>query len=257
MELIDEILMDLVPYMDRVFICPADDLEIKKIEEVYGRNLPKYYRYFLSRVGIRQDFIRGLHATRSRYKDISDFISSRDYFQIGNNGGDDYWLLKFDDENNRTIYEYDYYCNGEILSTTKSFDSIIIDAFEDVKLNYDKKAKNTEKVWCVEFSINTGSPSFLVKELGKDLEVKLLKEPKKILKDGEIEFENGLLEIEGKEVELKKWVYSNPSLSFNWKEPVLEMREESVIKKIDLALENCLFSHKLVQYGILKNKEIK
>jgi len=252
MKLIDEILMDLVPYMDKVFLCPLSMQEVEAIEKIYGRKFPDYYRYFLTRVGIRQDFVFGLISRRFDFKDISEFISSNDYFQFGDNGGEDYWLLKFDKETDREVYEYDYYCNGEIVSTEKTFDSILIEALEDIQLNYNKRLDNSKKGWHVEFSVNTGSSAFLEKELGKMLDVKIIKEPKKVIDEvGKEDFESGIIKICGHELELKKWNYAGQSLSFNMGEPLPQMKEDSIIKKIDSALEKCIFKHDNVEYGIL------
>ena len=251
MELIDELLKDLAPYMDKVFICPLLSNKIIEIENILNRELPKYYKYFLERVGLKQDFVWGFHQKINRFKDVSDFISSKDYFQFGDNGGEDYWLLKFNVENERVVYEYDYYLNGEILEIGKTFDSLLIDAFENVKKNYQEMDFNARKNWEVQFSIGTGSGKFLEKELGRFLEIKLIAEPQKILSEtGEKEYENGIIEIEGKRVELKKWTYNGSSLSFNWSEPVEEIKVNSSTDRIDAALSKCLFKHTMIEYGI-------
>lgn len=253
MKLLDEILMDLVPYMDKVFLCPLSEKEILQIEEIYAYNLPEYYKYFLERVGLRQDFVWGLNSKISQFNDISEFISSNEYFRFGHNGGEDYWLLNLTDENDRTVYEYDYYCNGEILSTEKTFNDILINAFDDIKKNYHDLRLNEDKVWTVEFGVNTNSAKFFSKELGNYVNVKLLKEPKVNLSTDEEDYESGLIEIEGNVVELKKWTSSR--LSFNWEEPVLKMRNKSAIQRIETALKKCVFNHSLVQYGIMSKSD--
>jgi len=253
MKLIDEILMDLVPFMDKVFLCPLTSKEIGELEKIYQRKFPEFYRYFLSRIGIRQDFVWGLLGRKFDFKNISEFISSTDYFQIGDNGGEDYWLLKFDEEDDKSVYDFDYYCNSEI-NKINTFDTILIDAFEDVKTNYDKRLYNSQKGWHVEFSTNTSSTKFLEKELGKTLDVKVIKEPLKVVGDsGKDHYEVGIIQINGEKVELKKWI-DDRSLSFNWKEPVENMKSNSLTDKIDSALRECQFKHSMVQYGILPLK---
>lgn len=255
MKLIDEILMDLIPYKNKVFLCPLNIEEVTELEKIYNRRFPDYYRYFLTRIGIRQDFVFGFLRRKYDFSNVSEFISSKDYFRFGYNGGEDYWLLEFDKENNREVYGYDYYCNGEILSTGKTFDSLLIEALEDIKINHHTRLDNLKKGWHVQFSVNTGSSKFLEKELGKIIEVAVIKEPVRIInKSGEEDFESGLIKICGKELELKKWNYDGQSLSFNLSEPLEQMKVNSMIKKIDSALEKCSFKHKNIEYGILPLK---
>jgi len=47
MELIDEILMDLVLYMDKVFLCPMGEKGIENLEKIYNRKFPDYYLAYL------------------------------------------------------------------------------------------------------------------------------------------------------------------------------------------------------------------
>lgn len=257
MELIDNILKDLVPYMDKVVIHPVSTDQIGEIENRLNKELPKYFKYYLERIGLKQDLVFGLFQTTNQFNDVSQFIDSQDYFRFRHNGGEDYWLLKFDDEESRIIYEFDYYANGEILNTGKTFDSILIEAAKEVKNRYPKMISNSDKRWVVEFSMGTGSGKFLEKELGKFLNVKLISDPKKIFTEkGEIGYENGFLEIEGETVALKKYHFNGSSLAFDWCEPVEAMKINARIDRIDAALKKCPFKHSMVTYGFLTMEDL-
>lgn len=253
MELIDEILMDLVPYMDKVFLCPMTEEEVLNLENIYHRRFPDYYRYFLKRIGFRQDLVWEAFQIKKDFTDISEFISSDAYFQFGNNGGEDYWLLKFSEEYNRQIFEYDYYCDGEIKSMGMTFDALLKKSLAEVKKNYKNKVLNSDKRWCVEFSVNTSSVEFFQQELGKYLDIEILENPKALTtEDRKRKYKNGLIEIEGVEVVLKKASFSTgQSLYFSWVEPVEEMKSVALTDKLDAALEKCIFKHEKCQYGIL------
>ncbi len=257
MDFIDQILNDLKPYEDKVVLSPLSEQEIESIQSKFKKRLPDYYKYFLKKIGLKQDFIWGLQDSINRFQDLNEFLSSEDYFRIGDNGGEDYWLIKFENEIDRTIYEYDYYCNGEIKSIGKTFDQLLAEALEDIKTRYPKLTPNSQKEWCVQFSINTGSPDFLIAQLKNKIDIPI-KQISKIeytdtTKAG-VKSYKGLISINGQEVPISKQVIlgaGSTNLYFNWKESIKDMQEHSFIKKLDKALDDCVFQHTLIDYGIL------
>ena len=169
--------------------------------------------------------------------------------------------MKFEDESDKTIYEYDFYCDFEIKSLEKTFDELLIEGLKDIKNRHEELAPNSLKDWCVQFSVETGSGKFLEKELGKYIEVKLIKEPEYVeTSPADVKCYEGEIEIEGKTLRLSKQTYkgwNSPSLYFNWQESVDEMKNNSTIKKIDKALSNCVFKHVLIDYGIMNREQLK
>lgn len=260
MTTIDKILENLKPYEDKVVINPLSDEEIGIIQSKFKKRIPKYFVEFLSKIGLKQDFIFGINDGVNRFEDLSEFIQSGNYFRFGDNGGEDYWLLKFEDENDRTIYEYDFYCDFEIISVGKTFDELLLEGLEYVKSRYEKLASNNLKDWCVQFSVETGSGKLLESELGKHIKANLIKEPEYVeTSPADVKCYEGVIEIEGKKLLLKKQTYkgwNSPSLYFNWQEPVEEMKNSSIIKKIDKALSNCALKHVLIDYGIMNREEL-
>lgn len=251
---IDEVLEASKPYEDKIFICPLIEEEVEIIRNKFEKPLPEYFKEFLLKVGLKQDLVWGLCDRVRDFEDLGDFLPSDDYFRFGHNGGEDYWLLKFD-EKDTTIYEYEFYNSGEIISMKKTFDELLWEGLESTKERYDVLPSNSVKDWFIEFSVNTSSERFLEKELGKYLNVKIIKEVECVetLPAGAKRYE-GEIEIEGKQTTLKK---SDSGLYFNWQEPVFEMKENSIAKKIDAALSKCVFKHAMCDMGIMNREGLK
>ncbi|MCT4639499.1 MAG: SMI1/KNR4 family protein [Bacteroidales bacterium] len=261
MNLIDKILKDLEPFKDKILISPLSVGEVDLIQSKFNKKLPEYFKEFLLKIGLKQDLIWGINEGVNRFQDLREFLESEDYFRFGDNGGEDYWLLKFEDENNRMIYELDHYNSMEIRSLNKTFDDLLVAGIEEIKKKYDDLDSNEIKDWCVQFSVETGSGKFLEKELGKYLTVKLINKPVFVEESSAgVKCYEGEIEIEGQIKKLKEQSYegwSNSSLYFNWQESVKQMQENSLIKKIDGALSNCVFKHTLIDYGILNRDELQ
>jgi hypothetical protein len=263
MTTIDKILEELKLYEDKVVISPLSNEEIEIIQSKFKKRMPKYFIEFLQKIGLKQDLVWGLNDGIGKFEDLEHFLPSENYFKFGDNGGEDYWLLKFEDENDRTIYEYDYYCDNEIKSSGKTFDDLLFEALEDKRTRYENLPLNTEKDWCVQFSIGTGSGKFLVSQLKDKLNIpfKVIKEPTfKETSEAGIKCYEGIVSIDGKEIPLGKQVIKgigSADLYFNWQERIEEMKNNSIIKQIDKALSKCVFNHILIDYGILNRKELK
>jgi len=242
------------PYEDKIFICPLTEKEVEIIQNKFDQPLPDYFKEFLLKVGLKQDLVWGLCDRIRDFKDLGDFLPSDDYFRFGHNGGEDYWLLKFD-EKDRIIYEYEFYNSGEIISMKKTFDELLWEGLESTKERYDVLPSNSVKDWFVEFSVNTSSDSFFEKELSKYLNIEIIKrlECVEIFPTDKKRYE-GEIEIEGKRATLKK---SDSGLYFKWQEPVFEMIENSTIKEIDVALSKCVFQYGMVDYGIMDREALK
>ena len=263
MEIIDKILKELKPIKDKVVINPLTKGEIDLIQSKFKKRLPKYYTEFLSKIGLKQDLVWGLNDGINKFNDLSDYLPSENYFQFGDNGGEDYWLLKFEDERDRTIYEYKYYNDGKIKNLGKTFEELLFEGLEDKKKRYNEIALNDVKDWCVQFSIGTGSGKFLMTQLKDklDIPIEIIKEPNYIeTSESGVKCYEGIISINGKETRLGKQIIKgmgNSNLYFNWQETVEEMKNDSIIKKINSALSKCIFKHNMIDYGILNRESLK
>lgn len=256
MKLIDEILTKLIPYQDKVALYPLNNQEIEIIKSKFTKSIPEYFLYFLSKVGIYQDFVPNILDNIYDFEDLSDFLESDDFFRFGHDGGgEDYWLLKFDNENDRNLYEFEFYNSGEIISLGKTFDVLLNESLQYVIDNYDNLSHNNEKHWQVEFSVKTNDVQLFVKEISVFISVTLLQEPTPSGKsEFGIEYDDGTIEIEGFTIPLSKSSSINPDeeeLYFSIDEPVDSMLNDSKIKKIKQGLDRCSFSYLMISLGII------
>ena len=260
---VDKILEELKPFKDKVLINPLSKEEVEIIQSKFNKRIPEYFREFLLKIGLKQDFVWGINNRIGKFEDLGEFLSSEDYFKFGDNGGEDYWLLKFEDEKDRSIYEYDYYCDGEIKSIGKTFDNLLIESLDLVKNRYENLTLNEFKGWCVQFFINTGSGKFLASQLNDKLEIpiQLISEPKYTeTSDAGVKCYEGIISIDGKKIKLGKQIIKgvgSSNLFFDWQESVNDMKNNSLIKKLDKALDKSVFKHKIIDYGILNLEELK
>jgi len=263
MTTIDKILEELKSIEDKVVINPLSREEIELVQSKYNKRLPNYYIEFLSKIGLKQDLVWGLNDRINRFEDLTDFLQSENYFRFGHNGGEDYWLLKFENEKDRTIYEYEYYNDGEIKSLGKTFDELLFEGLTDKKNRYDNLVLNDKKNWCVQFSIGTGSGKFLVSQLEKNLDIpiEIIKEPVyKETSEAGVKCYEGIISIDGEEIRLGKQIITgmgSSNLYFDWQETIEEMKNDSTINKINNALSKCVFKTTLIDYGILNRKDLE
>lgn len=271
-ETIEKVLEALRPYQDKVLLTPMSEEEIESIQQKFPKKLPTYFKEFLAKIGLKQDFIWGIFDNITRFENLDSFLPSPDYFQFGDNGGGDYWLLKFD-EQDKTIYEYDYYNQFAIVSLGKTFDDLLWEGVENVKEHYETMPLNSLKDWHVQFSIDIEiGKKFTELELGKQIEqelsqylnIVLIKELEYVhTVVGGVKKYEGEIEIEGQKKKIKKLSHRDwkkkVSLFFDWQESVEEMQHNSTIKKINDALKKSVFKNScgLTDYGIFDREAFR
>ena len=255
MKTLNKILEGINPYLEKVVLNPMSNAEIEIIQAKFKRKIPKYYIEFLQKIGLKQDLVKGLFDSVNQFEDINDYLSSDKYFRIGDNGGEDYWLLKFEDEENRTIYEFDYYQDFEIKSLGINFDELLLQGFENLKRRSNNSESNNLKEWRVQFILKTEDIESLVAEINKHLRINLIEIPKFISKNTSgVSCYEGSIEIENDRVVLYRssfdgWPTSR--YSFNWSESIVNMKNDSTIRKLDNILSQYKFEYKMIDYGIM------
>jgi hypothetical protein len=254
---LQEFVEKLKEFESKVTINPLTEDEVDNIELVLNRGLPHYYREFLLKIGLKQDAIWGLFDSVSDFDPLLDFLpeeAATNYFRFGHNGGEDYWLLRNDDPTDRTIYEYEYYGDGEIKSLGKTFDELLDEAILLLTENKDKLPDNSQKVWAVQFSIDNDSITPVIESLRKEFECNLSREMSKTeVSSAGVICSEGSIVLQGKEILIKKQEYKTwetASYSFDWKESVGEMTNKSLIKRIENRLKSDGLKVTLIDYGI-------
>jgi len=241
-----------------VVTSPLSESDVIFIESILCRKLPDYYREFLLTIGLKQDAIWGLNAKISAFDPLVDFLpngQSKDFFQFGHNGGEDYWLLRNDDWTDRTIYEFDYYADFEIKSLGKTFDDLLDEAIQQLAANKNSLIANSKKVWAVQFSIATDNISVIIDSLKKEFDCSLLKDVENVqVSSAGVINSKGKIKLQGSEIPIKKQEYKDwetASFSFDWKESVYDMNNRTLVKKIENRLKKDGLKVVLIDYGIL------
>lgn len=255
---IERFIDKLSDFKDKVTISPLSETEVNEIERILDRELPTYYRDFLLQVGLKQDVVWGLNDRVNDFDPLEDFLpdgESKRFFRFGNNGGEDYWLLRNDDPSDKTIYEYDYYCNFEIKSLNKTFHDLLNESIWQLTENQDQLTINSDKVWAVQFSIDTNNESNIIESLKTEFNCEIANEvmytetsPAKVV------CSVGKITLQGIEIPLKKQEYEGwetASFYFDWKESVTDMKENSLIKRIEKNLIRSGLKVTLIDYGIM------
>lgn len=256
---IESFINKLSKFKDKVTISPLSETEVNEIEQILDRKLPAYYRDFLLQVGLKQDVVWGLNNRVNDFDPLEDFLPEGEhkrFFRFGNNGGEDYWLLRSDDPSDKTIYEFDYYCNFEIKSLNKTFNDLLNEAIQQLIENQNQLTSNADKVWAVQFSIDTNNESNIIESLRTEFNCEIINEvmytetsPAKVI------CSEGKIKLQGIEIPLKKQEYESwetASFYFDWKESVSDMNENSLIKRIEDNLKSSGLKVTLIEYGIIE-----
>lgn len=104
---VDAFFEELKPYKDSVLLTPMSVKDISQLEMQVGQRFPAFYKTFLLKAGIKQDAVFGFIDRVDDFQSLHDFLpegDSKNYFSIGHNGGEDYWLLRSDDTEGHRIY---------------------------------------------------------------------------------------------------------------------------------------------------------
>lgn len=261
MNFIDRFLEDLMPFRGLVVIHPLRMEEVEQIERVLGSELPGYYREFLLKVGLKQDIVWGLHDQLRDFDNLDNLLPENEghrFFRFGHNGGDEYWLLRIDDSSDTTIYEYDQYSTHRIVRMRKTFERLLEEAIEQLKLNKGRLIENHFKAWRVQFAVDTFHAHDVVEALGTRFDCVLVSPPSDmevtpagvICSEGHMMIDDVVVLL--RKQEFRDW--DSPSYYFNWEEPVEEMIRDSKIKRMEAALIAGGLDVTVIDYGIMVRK---
>jgi hypothetical protein len=247
----------LKQFQSKVVTSPLSESEVVEIELALNRSLPEYYREFLMTIGIKQDVIHGLIGRFNDFDPLTDFLpegQSQRYFRFGDNGGEDYWLLRNDDLSDHSIYEYEYYGDGEIKKIGKTFEGLLDASYLSLSANRETLISNSRKTWSVQFSIETDDLHEIIQSFRKEFNCDLCREVGNTqVSSAGVITSNGSITLEGAEITIKKQEYKDwetASYYFNWKESIEAMNTNSFIKRIENRLKNDGLKVTLIDYGI-------
>lgn len=160
---VDAFFEELKPYKDSVLLTPMSVKDISQLEMQVGQRFPAYYKNFLLNAGINQDVVFGFIDHVDDFEPLHDFLpegDSNNYFRIGHNGGEDYWLLRSDDPEDHQVYYFDYSLSEKIKPLGKTFEELLAEAIDTIEAD-DQRKLNEEKSRVVEVSILTNDEVIL------------------------------------------------------------------------------------------------
>lgn len=244
----------LEEYNNTVFYYGLTEDKISGIEKSIGKKFPAYFREFLKTFGVRQDFVFGLLENEKIFVDKMSYLPDdikKSFVVIGDNGGEDYWLLNTDDERDKNIYEWRYWNEGEIVKLDFDFDALLKRSLAQLsRTTVDRKTNNT-KLWSVQFAI----PAMDEQSICSVIPLTISEEWKltKISPVNVYCYETNAL-LNNTEIKLKRQEYSDwetPIYYFNLKEPVSNFGTNCLIEELDSKLKQEFPEYRLVDYGIL------
>jgi hypothetical protein len=249
-----DIKLQLEPYKDRVFYHGLTETGISDIEKEIGSSIPAYFREFLKIFGVRQDFVFGLLRRERDFIENTNYLPAdvkKSYIVIGDNGGEDYWLLNAIDHNDSNIYGWQHWADGAIVKLGLDFETLLKDNISKLSSPGVVLPANDKKNWEVQFAIPTNNEQLIYSTIPlvrmQDWELKEISpaevhcyETKAKLVDNFINF---------RKQEYNGW--SSPIYYFNLSEHANNFGKESLINDIDAKLKKAFPKYKLIDYGIL------
>ncbi|MBN8667242.1 MAG: SMI1/KNR4 family protein [Chitinophagales bacterium] len=249
-----DIKRQIEPFRDKVFYHGLTETEVTDIEQKIGNKFPTYFREFLKIFGVRQDFVFGLFTREIDFVERTNYLPDelkKSFILIGDNGGEDFWLLNIDNQNDTNLYEWQHWLDGEVVKLGYDFETLLDESISKLSDRNIKRETNDKKSWCVQFAITTDNEQNIYATIPltliQDWELKEVSpaqvhcyETKAKLADKVINFTRQ---------EYAGW--SSPTYYFNLKEPANEFGPQSLIKKIDANLKKTFPKYKLIDYGIL------
>lgn len=249
-----ETLRQIEPYKDWVYFHGLTEGEVLNIESAINNKFPKYFREYLKIFGVRQDLVFGLLSKEDDFFKLTEYLPNdikKSFVVIGDNGGEDFWLLNSEDDNDTNIYEWKHWLNGEVVNMGYNFETLLNQSIS--KLLDDKivRATNDLKFWNVQFAIPTNDENSLYTTLSF--------EPTQQWELEEISSANvhcylTKVKLDNTEIKLKRQEYegwNSPIYYFNLKEPVSNFGKHSLIKDLDTKLKQTFPEYSLIDYGIL------
>lgn len=249
----NDIIERLEPYKDKVFFRPLTENQIAAIESHLDKKFPTYYRQFLSTFGVRQDLVFGLYGKESDFATQYDYLPDElkpDFVGIGDNGGEDFWLINIKDPFDIKIYEWQHYADGDVVPLAFNFNELLENSIKELSESYSTRESNSKKSWFVQFAIETDDENKILNAIDaiktKDWKLDEVSSAGVSCFSSEISIKGILINF--RRQEYAGW--SNPQYYFDLNEPVLNYGT-SQINFIDSKLRATCKDYTLVDYGIL------
>ncbi|MDR0228443.1 MAG: SMI1/KNR4 family protein [Flavobacteriaceae bacterium] len=205
----ESFLKDIQPFEEYLFYKSLTEQEVISLEAEASCTLPQYYREFLLHFGFYQDLISGLFTTKEEWLEQNGYLheAEENYVMIGDNGGEDFWLLRTDDVQDRKVYNW---VDDEVEETGLTFDDLLAKCLRDVADDDLIKLTNNKKVLRAHLSVSTDQESELIDKLGIEFienweeDVPNFEDMRDYLKDQQITIYTTNAKLNGSLISIKK-----------------------------------------------------
>ena len=251
-----------------IVFSPLTKAAIKKLEKKLNVVFPEYLVNYWILFGFEQNlcdcFFQAENDFIEHNKEMHASESMRNYLMVGDRYGEDFWLIRLDDANDRRIYQWE---DDEITETQHTFDSFIQDADKyRSSINFAPEEETIDEsqwpqIWSVQFLICTPNEAEIYKAipLTRLGEWELSEEHKSDSSPEYIAYSHtAKAQLDGKEIILTRFTpYLNPDVaySFDWKELVDFHKTNSKIKEWFAAVESKIESSTLIHFAYLDPAE--
>ena len=249
-----DIIREIEPYKDKVYFYGLTEEEVSNIEINIENKFPNYFREFLKIFGVRQDLVFGLLRKEDDFIEKAEYLPDdikKSFVIIGDNGGEDFWLLNNKNENDTNIYEWKHWLDGKVVKIGYNFETLLKQRVSELSSEKTEREINDNKFWNVQFVIPTKDEKLIYSTI-----------PLTPMQDWELEEISPakvhcyltIAKLYDTEIKLTKQEYegwNSPIYYFNLKEPVSNFGRYSRIKDLDNKLKQTFSEYCLVDYGIL------
>jgi hypothetical protein len=249
-----DILKKIEPHKDKVFYHGLKESEILEIEKKIGKKFPFYFQEFLKTFGVRQDFVFGLIENENTFIENFEYLPNeikKSFILIGDNGGEDFWLLNSENEKDTNIYEWQHWLNGDVVELGYNFETLLNESILKLSDKAIKRETNDLKNWCVQFAITTENEQ----KIYDTISLSIIEDWKlEQVSPAEVYCYERKVKLGDKIIKFTRQEYSgwdSPVYYFDLKEPANEFGKESLIKEIDTKLRKVFPEYNLIDYGIL------
>lgn len=236
---------------NQVFYIGLTDDEVKNLEFKINKQFPTYYREFLKTFGFQQDLVKGLFTNVDEFLEHNGYLEEygdyENYLNIGDNDGENIWLIRTDDATNFTIYNIE---DDELEEWNLSFEEMMHHA---IMMRTDKDTlweSNEKKFWSVQFIINTNDEDLIYKTIPlirkTDWKLDEVSEANVTSYNAEASLLNKTITID--KSQHPDWEYS--MFSFDWYEQITITKNHSSIKEWEELLKQKFENFSLVDYGV-------
>jgi hypothetical protein len=143
-----DIKRQLEPFNNKVFYFGLTETQVIDIEQEIGQTFPIYFRDFLKVFGVRQDLVFGLLRNEIDFIERTNYLPNdikKSFILIGDNGGEDFWLLNTVNLNDTNPYQWQHWLDGEVVTLGYDFETLLRESISKLSNNKIKRVTNDKK----------------------------------------------------------------------------------------------------------------